>query len=85
MKKQRKKSWLESALDGDTKSLLEFPSGDDTQEDRLLRVCMLAYLKHTTYLDADEIGWDFLTDILYYEIVNSIGDDEFVRWGKNLK
>lgn len=51
-----------------------------TSRDRLLRACLLAYVKHSSLNCADEIGWNELTDVLYSAIVNEIGDKEFVAW-----
>jgi hypothetical protein len=53
------------------------------RNDRLLHACLCAYAKH--HLDCEDIGWNQLSDILYYAIVNELGDDEFIRWGERIK
>ena len=53
-----------------------------TQQDRLLRVAMMAYAKH--HLESPHIGWDKLADSLQAEICNTIGDDAFIRWGEKI-
>lgn len=53
---------------------------DMTQEDRLLRVALMAYLKHSSLEGADDIGWEELTDALQNEICNAIGDPAFCEW-----
>jgi hypothetical protein len=53
---------------------------DMTQEDRLLRVALMAYLKHSALEGRDDIGWEELTDALQNEICNTIGDPAFCAW-----
>jgi len=47
---------------------------------RLLRVALLAYMKH--HKGDDVIGWETLADELYMAICEAIGDDEFVKWNE---
>jgi hypothetical protein len=54
-----------------------------TQQDRLLRVAMMAYAKH--HLESPHIGWEELGDALMCEITNTIGDDAFIAWGEKIK
>lgn len=70
----------------DLKSLLNPNFRHMTQEDRLLRAVMLAFIKHIdpNAPAAMEIGWNELGEILQNEICNTIGDDEFVKWRVNL-
>lgn len=51
-----------------------------TQAERNLRAVMLAYmvLSPICAIDATEAE---ISDVLYCEIANTIGDDEFVKWG----
>lgn len=73
-------------LKTDLQSLLQ-PNFDGlTQEERLLRAVMLAYVKHADpdSQSANEIGWNRLGDILCDEICNTLGDAEFVKWKETL-
>lgn len=65
------------------KVLLHPPFSEMSQQDRLLRVALMAYAKHT--LDSQHIGWEELGDALYNEICNTVGDDEFCKWGDKIK
>jgi hypothetical protein len=58
----------------------------DTRRDiyvseRLLKVVLLAYLKHHKQLN-DVIGWNALEDELHNCICEAIGDDEFCKWSE---
>ena len=52
------------------------------RNDRLLHACLCAYAKHV--LGNDDIGWDFLGDVLHSAICENIGDDNFVAWGETI-
>ena len=56
-----------------------------SQQDRLLRVVVMAYLKHSGLPLSDEIGWDELTNALHDEICNTIGDKAYCAWSERMK
>lgn len=64
------------------KALLHPHFASMTQEQRLLRVALMAYAKHL--LDSPHIGWEELGDALMCEICNIVGDDAFVEWGERM-
>jgi hypothetical protein len=53
------------------------------RNDRLLHAVLCAYAKHD--LNAEDIGWDELGDILQSAICNEIGDNAFVVWMARIK
>jgi hypothetical protein len=65
------------------RTLLHPPFAEMNQQERLLRVVMMAYAKH--HLGSDHIGWDELGEVLYCEICNTVGDDLFVAWSDKIK
>jgi hypothetical protein len=70
----------------DLESLTNPSYAQMTDQERLLRVVMLAYIKQ---IDPDspaarEIGWTELTDALQNEICNAIGDRNFIQWLKSI-
>lgn len=71
----------------DLKSLLKPDFSQMSQQDRLLRCVMLAYIKHVDpdSPEASEIGYDQLCDTLCDEICNTIGSDKFTDWNESLK
>lgn len=56
----------------------DFNKNNLNQFERLLRVALMAYLKH--HCNNDDIGWTELSDALQCEICNTIGDDAFCEW-----
>lgn len=56
-----------------------------TNYERLLRVLMLSYIKHTDNKYESDIGWEFLTGELCSEICNAIEDDKYIEWGENIR
>lgn len=56
-----------------------------TIEDRLLRVALMAYVKHSTFEEADEIGWEELTDALLSAICNTVGEAAFCDWCERMR
>lgn len=56
-----------------------------SQEDRLLRVALMAYLKHSGLEGADDIGWEELHDALHCEICNTVGDHAFCDWSESMR
>lgn len=55
-----------------------------TEKDRLIRVILLAYVKHSNFICGGNIGWDELHDQFHIELTNAIGDDKFCKWSENL-
>jgi hypothetical protein len=53
------------------------------RNDRLLHAVLCAYAKHE--LNAEDIGWEELGDILHSAICNEIGDDTFGVWVARIK
>lgn len=51
-----------------------------TQEHRLVRVAMLAYLKLSPICDLDNMTEAQVSDALQCEICNTIGDDAYCVW-----
>lgn len=53
------------------------------RNDRLLHAVLCAYAKHA--LNAEDIGWEELGDILQSAICNEIGEDTFGAWIARVK
>lgn len=51
-----------------------------SQQDRLLRACMLAYMKLHPMCRLEEMTEAQVSDTLHCEICNTIGDDAFCAW-----
>ena len=59
---------------GDNRSRTQYVS------QRLLKVVLLAYMKH--HKGQDVIGWEELSDEMWAAICEAVGDDEFVKWNE---
>ena len=53
------------------------------RNDRLFHAVLCAYAKHE--LNAEDIGWEQLGEILHCAICNEIGDDSFLVWAARIK
>jgi hypothetical protein len=69
-------------LTGGVDILKHPPYGKMNTHDRLLRVAMMAYAKHT--LDIVQIGWQELGEALGDELANTVGGDTFAEWVENI-
>jgi len=57
--------------------------GDDTTEERLLKVLQQAYRKH--HLGDQWIGWEELSTIMANALCEAMGDAKFQAWVEEVK
>jgi hypothetical protein len=53
------------------------------REQELLEAVKLAYRKH--HIGDDRIGWDELSEVLLCAICNTIGDEEYNKWIREVR
>lgn len=70
-------------VEGGHKALLHPRFSAMSDQDRLLRVAMMAYAKF--HMDSQHLLDSDVTDALYCEICNTIGDDAFIAWGEKIR
>lgn len=76
---ERRKQVHARLLSGTT-PLREHNFENMTQEDRLLRVALMAYLRDSYLEGAGDIGSSEFADALHDEICNTVGDEAYCSW-----